>query len=178
MWLDREPPDRLAPSVAAAFSLVLIDVQPIPRGRFLAAVARACGISEQEADDVTARSLPAVLRRGLSWADAAIGQYELIAVDAVSVFLRDEVIRRPPPGYLDYLYPVLLRSTEFQLVDTTVELPATERANELREHFFGAPNFDTSIRLQLMRKKATIFAHLASQIGGSVLISGESTVVS
>ena len=169
-WLEKAPPEKLAPPDTVAFALVLLAAQQIPRPRFLAALHRATGVSEEEAEVLASRQSPVVLRRGLSWADAAIGQYELIAVDAVSVIIRDLVVCYPPPGYLDSLYADLLDSSEFRLVTVTAEMPSSQQADDLREHFFGDRRFDTLQPILMMRKKARIFAYLAAKTGGRVVM--------
>ena len=67
----------------------------------------------------------------MTYADAAIGQFELLACDALSFIIPDRVIENPPLGYLAELYKTLAASSDFQLSEVTITaLPAGKHANE------------------------------------------------
>ena len=80
--------------------------------------------------------MPLALRRGLSYADAMIGHYELIACDAAALILRDGVVVDSPPGYLEDLCAFFRKIPEFQLASVEVEfLPPTDQARRVRVAF-------------------------------------------
>lgn len=99
-WLDTEtkamlqpsPPEKQAPPDTATFGLVLLALQNEGGPGLAETVERIRQCPREEAARILAQPLPVVLKRGLSLEDALIGQFELIACDAVSVFLADDVL--------------------------------------------------------------------------------------
>ena len=170
--LQRCPPEKLAPATTGEFTLVLIAFQPRERARLARTVQRACGRSEVDAWRILARSLPLELRRGLTYADAMIGHYELIACDAAALILPDGVVLDSPPGYLEDLYAFFRKIPEFQLVSVHVEfLPHTEEAREFIDHFLGGGGRAALFaRREVLRKKAQWMMRLAAKIGGRMRI--------
>ena len=55
---------------------------------------------EDEAGRLLSGRLPVCVKKGLSYTDGQIGQFELICCDAVSVIIADEVLANAPPDYL------------------------------------------------------------------------------
>ena len=145
----------------------------VRRGRLVKAVQRGCGISVEDARRLISRPmlLPLELRRGLTYADAMIGHYELLACDATALILPDGVVLDPPPGYLADLCAFFRKIPEFQLVSIQVEfLPSTEEAREFIDHFLGGVEPETFARRKVLRKKAQWMIRLAAKIGGRVVI--------
>ena len=124
-WLDTEtkallqrlPPEKLAPPDTATFTLVLLAVAGLNRHALLSAVQRAARVSPEEAEHMLSRRLPISVKKGLSYPDAQIAQFELICCDAVSLFLADEVVAEASADYLTGLYAKLRKSDEFELVE-------------------------------------------------------------
>jgi hypothetical protein len=169
--LKRCPPQKYAPADTSAYSLVLNVVQEERWPRIAAAFYRACGLSEDKAREILANPLPAVLQSGLCYEDAAIGQYELFACDAICLIIPDRVLASPPPGYLSELYASILDSREFELVPVTIEyLPPDERTRDLLERFLDCSECMLPATVQMVRKKGWILAQLAAKIGGRVSV--------
>jgi hypothetical protein len=169
--LQRDPPEKLAPPDTRAFSLVLLALHATDEQRLRRAIERGCCVSEEAARRILAPPMPVAVKRGLSYADAAIGQYELIACDAVSVIIPDGVVSNPPPGYLQDLYGLLLRSPEFELVRVRiVSLVPGPQTRDFLFHFFGRTECDLPIESEVMRKKARVMTHLGAKIGGRVVV--------
>ena len=107
----------------------------------------------------------------MTYADAAIGQFELLARDVLSLIIADRVIENPPLGYLAELYKSLAASSDFELIEVTITaLPAGKDASEFLELFFGDAAVDWSGPQRMMRRKALLMKMLADRIGGQVLL--------
>ena len=78
MQLAADPPDKLAPPTVGGFSLVLLNRGPNRQ--------RVEGVLRTLVDDPTSivTKCPCIVRRGLSLADALLGQFELICADSIS----------------------------------------------------------------------------------------------
>ncbi len=169
--LQRTPPDKLAPPDTATFALVLLAVQRERLERLVKAVERVRGATRDEALNVLALPLPTPIKRQLSYEDALLGQFELIACDAVSVFVADEVVSDAPESYLAELYAAVRHSPEFEPVSLRIEsLPVNAKGREFLDRFVGtaAPQFP--LELTAMKKKARIMEHWAAKIGGRVVV--------
>ncbi len=181
-WLDtetkailhRSPPAKRAPSDTTAFALVLLAA---PRGnteRLAAAVERIRGGTRDDALRVLRRRLPTPVKRSLSYEDALLGQFDLIACDAVSVFLSDDVVRCGSKSYLAELFADLCESPEFRTVTIRIEsMPGDAQGRDFLDRFTGAAAPELPLELPVMRKKARIMDHWAAKIGGRVVLGGE-----
>ena len=116
------------------------------------------------------RPVPVSVRGQLSYANA-LGQFELIACDAVSVILMDEVVNTAPADYLAGLYADLCESPEFRSVSLRIEsIPADKRGRDFLVRFTGAASPELPLELRVMTKKARIMEHWGTKIGGKVTI--------
>ena len=180
-WLDPEtkallqklPPDKLAPPDIDGFTLVLLSVHRADLTRLPRAVQRILGGSFKDAAASLHADLPIPVKRGLTLADAMLGQFELICCDAISVFIADGVVSGARPGYLDDLYGSLLRSHEFAETTLRIErLPVDVRGEAFIDQFLGHSP-DLPAVLTLSRKKARIIYQWANRIGAQVSLSGD-----
>lgn len=176
-WLDTEtkallqklPPEKLSPSDTASFTLVLLSIYGRDNARVLRAITKIPGHPQNAAHGVLARALPLAVKSGVSHGDALLGQFELISADAISVFVKDEVVETASQEYLRQLYAQLLQSSEFELVSLRIEsIPGTDLGQHFVEQFLGNDNSWRSQVLRVARKKARIMAHWAQEIGGRV----------
>jgi len=176
-WLDTEtkallqksPPDKLAPPDTAGFTLVVLSIYGHNNTHVVRAIKRILGTSEDAASRLLTRPLPFAVKAGLSYADASLGQFELISSDAISVLLNDEVFNEGAQEYLDQLYATLLQSSEFEIVAVRIQsIPSTDRGGEFIDQFLGNDDSWRSAELKLPRKKARIMEHWAKKIGGLV----------
>jgi hypothetical protein len=178
-WLDTEtrallggaPPEKNAPADTRAFALVLLAYRGRDRQGLVKAVQRAMDASEQEAERLLRSPLPLVLKKGLTYADAQMGQFELICCDAVSVFIVDQVVAEAPADYLADVYSKLLRSEEFQWVCVRIEsIPTDAPGREFCDRFLAGRRTGWPADMPLMRKKARIMLHWAAKIGVQVVV--------
>ncbi len=178
-WFDTEtkallretPPTKLAPSDTVAFTLVALTIRDRHSRRVVRAVERILDIPDEDALRLVARPLPFPVKRGLSHADAAFGQFELISCDAISVILTDEVFDEATPEYLSELYEQLLQSPQFEVVLVHIDsIPQTERGNQYIDQFLGSDKSWRSDALKVHRKKALIMAYWGTKIGGQVTL--------
>ena len=176
-WLDTEtkallqrlPPEKLAPPDTGIFTLVLLAFQRKSLERLVAAVERVREAARGEAIKVLALPLPTPIKRGLSHEDALLGQFDLIACDAVSVFLADEVVSDAPASYLTKLYADVRESLEFELVSVRIEsVPSDTKGRNFLDRFIGVATPQLPRELTAMKKKARIMEHWAAKIGGRV----------
>lgn len=169
--LQRSPPEKFAPPDTAIFALVLLAFQRESLERLVAVVERVQKAARDEARKVLTLPLPTPIKRGLSHEDALLGQFELIACDAVSVFLANEIVSYAPKSYLTQLYADVRRSLEFELVSLRIEsIPADAKGRDFMDRFIGAAAPRLPLELKAMRKKARIMEHWATKIGGQVVV--------
>jgi hypothetical protein len=173
-WLDTQTrvilegvdSPRVAPSLDADFSLVLLD-----RGRHLEHVERALSrIFEPEYYEkiphLLAKTCPLIIESSISYEEASLGQFELICADSISVILRDDVALDGDYAYLENLYRSLRMSREFEHVTVTIlSLPMDRRAQSFSDQFSGCENLVLPLALPTTRKKARIMQHWAGKIG-------------
>jgi hypothetical protein len=169
--LQKLPPEKYAPVDTESFTLVLFDLPAKSHRRIEKALRRVCALSEGEVDELLSQELPINLKHGLSYSDAAIDQFELLACDALAFIIPDRVVQDPEPGYLDDLYENLASSADFELVEVAVTtLPAGPKALEYLDLFLGDVTADASITRRMMRRKALLMKIIADRIGGQVRI--------
>jgi hypothetical protein len=174
-WLDTEtkallqgiPPEKLALPATATFTLVLLEVGELGYDAFINAIQRAANISTDEIARICGHRLPVPIKKGLSYPDALIAQFELICCDIVSVLIADEVVAGAPADYMAMLYAKLRKSDEFELVDVRIDsIPDTPSGREFFNRFLsGREPISSATVIKLMRKKARIMQHWALKIG-------------
>jgi hypothetical protein len=178
-WLDTEtlallqksPTDKLAPADTIAFTLVALTISDRCSKRVVRAIERILDVPPEDARHLLARPLPFPVKRELSHADAAFGQFELISCDSISVILTDEVFDGATPKYLNELYGQLLQSPEFEIISLQVEsIPETERGSQYIDQFLGNDDSWRSSVLKVHRKKALIMKYWGAKIGGVVTL--------
>ena len=163
-YLQKDPPDKLAPPDVDGFTLVLLE-----RGADYERVDLAI---RALADDVAAveTKCPVVLRRNLTLSDALVCQFELICSDSISVLLRDDVVRSAKPSYLRSLYDNLRRAEEFSPVAVQLNfVPDNEDGRRFLLQFFGQ-FIGVGAMHTVPRKKARIMAHWGSKMGVSIAL--------
>ncbi len=85
--LQRSPPEKLAPPNTATFALVLLAAQGEVRKRLAAAVERVQVETRDQARRVLKQPLPVLIKRGLSYEDALLGQFEFVALACAAVLM-------------------------------------------------------------------------------------------
>jgi hypothetical protein len=169
--LQRSPPKKLAPPNTATFTVVLLAVHGHNRPALVRAVQRAAQVSADEATSIVSRPLPAQVKKGLTYLDGQIAQFELIACDAISVIIPDEVVATGSAHYLAELYSSLQNIDEFETVPVRVEaIPDDPKGQAFCEIFFGGQKPTLPAVVRAMRKKARIMQHWAEKIGGHVTV--------
>ena len=185
-WLDTEtksllqpsPPEKLAPPDTASFALVLLAHRGHDHRALVGAVQRAAQTSVEQAELIASRRLPIAVRRGLTYSDAQIGQFELICCDSISVFLDDGVAADGDRQYLRELYAQLRTSPEFQPVSIAIRfIPDTDAGRRFCDQFLSSAvrttfRYGSEIALldRVFRKKARLMALWASEIGAKMAI--------
>jgi hypothetical protein len=173
-WLDTQTqailqgndPPKFAPSVAADFSLVLLD-----RGLCLERHQKALTKFFPPEKHVSIpglleRACPLVIVSSISYGDAMLGQFELICADSISVVLRDEVASEGEPDYLENLFQMLRKSQEFETISVTLlKIPQNDHGNNFCDQFLGGVNVLPPISFTTTQKKARIMRHWAEKIG-------------
>jgi hypothetical protein len=172
--LERSPPERLAPEDTAAFTLVLLAIRDYDRDALAQAVQRAARASAAEAERILSYPLPLPVKKGLTYSDAQIAQFELICCDAISVIIADAVVAEAPADYLVDLYARLQGIDEFRLVGIRTDLiPDSPAGREFRDRFLRGREANVPGVTKVMRKKARIMRHWAAKIGGRVAVLSE-----
>jgi hypothetical protein len=176
-WLDTRTqallhgsdPDKIAPPLDAAFSLILLE-----RGQSLELFQRALSriFEPEKLDNIRTlldRPCPYVVETSFSFENASLGQFELICANSISVILRDDVALDGDANYLDNLYHTLRRSEEFQLIyGTLLTIPTDDRGQNFCDQFFGSVNFMPPISFSTTLKKGRIMQHWAGNIGAQI----------
>lgn len=181
-WLDTEtkailqpsPPEKLAPPDTGMFTLVLLQ-KGTDRAWLLRALMRMPGMRQERAVSLAAQPCPVPVARGLSLPDAILGQFELICCNAISVFLRDEIVFPGDRPYLTELYQQVESSPEFKTVTVTLgSFPDSAPSRQFLDQFLGPGDVTSALlaghlrRESMMRKKARILEHWAEKIGAKV----------
>ena len=170
--LQRVSDDKLAPPKAAEFALVLLH-KGQDHERLVDTIAQINKCSVSEAAALASRQTPVTINLDLSEEDALWGQFELICSDAVSIFLRSEVVAQNDRGYLWPLFQKILQSSEFTPATVSIsDVPVTESGEKFVEQFLGRVPvkrvFPVSVTMPF--KKARIMEHWATKIGASLKI--------
>ena len=179
-WLDTQTrellqkvrDDKLAPPKTANFALVLL-LEGEDDDRLVDAITKINQCSRSDADVLASRAAPVTINLDLSEEDALWGQFELICTDAISIFLRSEVIVQNDGIYLMFLFQNILQSPEFKWVTVSIsEVPATESGEKFVEQFLGQVPVKRAfpVSATMPFKKARIMEHWANKIGASLKI--------
>ena len=177
-WLDTQTrellqkidDEKLAPSRAAEFGLVLLHKGP-DRQRLVDAVIEINKCSEADAAVMASRPTPITINPGLTEGEALWGQFELICCDAVSIYLRSEVLEQNDRSYLWPLFEKVSESPEFKGTTVTINrVPATEPGEKFLDQFVGrsARKRTFPMTLTVRSKKARIMLHWATRIGAII----------
>jgi len=175
-WLDPQtkailepiPPKKNSGIAIGEYSLVVIrisaDYQFI--GRALERIGTDSSVSQ--VNSLLENHSGVIVKAGLSYEAALMGQFELICADTHSVFLDSEIPTFSDPAYLRELISRLSKSTEF--VPTKVgltELPKTNQGVRFEEQFFSPLNRPLNLPWtgNVPRKKARIMKHWAVKFG-------------
>jgi hypothetical protein len=170
--LQRSPPEKLAPPDTATFALVLLGFA-VQNNSATSSFATHC-IDLERAERLLSGPFPVCVRKGLSYSDAQIGQFELICRDAMSVIIADEVVAKAPADYLADLYAKLRKIDEFELVAVRIDsVPDSPSGQKFCNRFLNGWKPASSAAMELMRKKARIMQHWATRIGVRMTVISE-----
>lgn len=177
-WLDTQTKELLqkarnekpAPSKTAEFALVLLR-KGLDHQRLIDALREIRKCSDSEAVRLAAQPAPITIHPDLTEEEALWGQFELICCDAVSIYLRSEVIEQNDSSYLLPLFKKILESSEFKPATVTItQVPATESGEKFLEQFAGdsARKRTFPMTFTVPFKKARIMEHWASRVGAQM----------
>jgi hypothetical protein len=170
--LQKEHEPKLFPPKVAEFALVLIR-KGQNHARMVRAVSKINECSERDAAALLNRSTPITINPDLTEEEALMGQFELICCDAISAFVRSEVLERNQGAYLQSVFDAVSHSAEFRPTTVNVaEVPQTEAGEKFIDQFFGgrvAPQV-FPLALEVPFKKARIMKHWAGRIGAEIQI--------
>jgi hypothetical protein len=179
-WLDTQTKEilqkvvepKLAPPKTAEFTLVLVR-KGSDHARLVRAIRRINECDEAEAVKLAARPTPVRVNSDLSEGDALWGQFELICCDAVSIFIRSEVLDQMDLAEFQSLVQKTSQSTEFQPTTVTIsEVPRTESGLSFIDQFLGRFEAAQDVALPsdvvVPFKKARIMEHWATRVGAKI----------
>jgi hypothetical protein len=177
-WLDTQtkellqkvPGEKLAPPKTAEFALVLLR-NGQNRQRVVAAIMSINKCSESDAASLASRATPFTVNPDLTEEEALWGQFELICCDAVSIFIRSEVLEENNHSYLGPLFKKVSESSEFRPATVSLtQVPKTESGDKFLEQFVGGPAMAHAfpISLTIPFKKARIMEHWAARVGAEM----------
>jgi hypothetical protein len=185
-WLDTQtkemlqkvPDAKLAPPKVADFALVLVRKGVLHR-RIVRAVSEINHCSAAEATKLVNRPTPVTINPDLTEEAALSGQFELIASDSISVFVRSEVLEQSDPAYLQSLFAKVLQSIEFSPTTVRViQVPETEAGAKFIDQFLGGrfPKRESPVAFEVTFKKARMMKHWASRVGAEIQVDGDGDV--
>jgi hypothetical protein len=172
--LQRVPGQKLAPAKVPEFALVMLK-KGRDEERLVRAICRINECSESDAREFARKPTPVTINPDLSEEDALFGQFELVCCDAVSVFVRSEVLEQGDKRYLQSLFEQVLHSSEFAPAKVEVlDVPATESGQKFVDQFLGvlpqSQGFQsTKLSASVPFKKARIMKHWATRVGARVV---------
>ena len=179
-WLDTQTKEilqkviepKLAPPKTAEFTLVLVR-KGKDHGRLVRAIYRINECDELQAVKLAARRTPVRVNSDLTEEDALWGQFELVCCDAVSIFIRSEVLDQMDLAEFQSLIQKTSQSTEFQPTTVTIaEIPRTESGLSFVDQFLGSyePAKDAALPSTVIVpfKKARIMQHWATRVGAKL----------
>ena len=137
------------------------------------AVSEINHCSEVDAAGLLNRPTPVTINRDLTEEEALWGQFALICCDAISVFVRSEVLEQNGRAYLESLFNTVLHSAEFRPTKVSIaQVPKTEAGEKFIDQFLGrkfTPEV-LPVALEVPFKKARIMNHWATRVGANVQI--------
>ncbi|MCC6820868.1 MAG: hypothetical protein IT579_09080 [Verrucomicrobia subdivision 3 bacterium] len=137
------------------------------------AIYRINECDEPGAVKLAARRTPVRVNSDLSEGAALWGQFELICCDAVSIFIRSEVLDQMELAEFQSLVLKTSQSTEFQPTTVTIaEIPRTEPGVSFVDQFLGgfepAKTAALPATVVVPFKKARIMQHWATRVGAKL----------
>lgn len=179
-WLDTQTKEilqkvaepKLAPPIAVEFTLVLVR-KGADRDRLVRAICRINECKEPEAVKLAARRTPVRINSDLSERDALWGQFELICCDAVSIFIRSEILDQMDLAEFQSLVEKTSHSTEFQPTSVIIsEIPQTQSGRSFVDQFLAivepAKVAILPFTVIVPFKKARIMQHWATRVGAKL----------
>ena len=179
-WLDPQTKEilqkaiepKLSPPKVAEFALVLVR-KGADHGRLVRAICRINDCDEAKAAKLAGQGTPLRVNSDLSEKDAHWGQLELICCDAISIFIRSQVLDRMELADFQELLQRTSQSTEFRPATVTIsEIPLTEAGLGFIDQFLGisepAKLGDLPSKMIVPLKKARFMQHWATRVGASV----------
>ena len=174
-WLDTQTKEllqkvhdeKLSPSKTAEFALVLLRKGPDYQ-RLVQAIVEINKCSQKVAAIMAGRQTPFTINADLTEEEALWGQFELISCNAVSIFLRSEVIAQNDESYLGPLFKKVSESSEFRpTIVSIIQVPATESGDKFLDQFLGGSEKKRifPVTLSIPYKKARIMEHWAARVG-------------
>lgn len=173
--LQRVPDDKLAPPKTAEFALVLLR-KGQDQERLVDVICQINKCGKSDATALVRRETPVVINLDLTEEDALWGQFELICADAISVFLRSEVVAQNDRSYLWPLFQKILQSSEFKPATVSISaVPETVSGQKFIEQFLGRVPVKRvfPMAMTMLFKKARIMEHWAARIGAGLKIEAE-----
>lgn len=165
--LQKAPDEKSAPSKTAEFALVLLR-KGQDHQRLVDAISEINECSKAEAVALTGRATPLTINPDLTEEEALWGQFELICCDAVSVFLRSEIMEQNDSSYLERLFKQVSESSEFKLASVKItQVPETDSGDRFLKQFLGSQTARNTFPVMriVTFKKARIMKHWATQVG-------------
>jgi hypothetical protein len=154
----------------AEFALILLRKGP-DHQRLVDAIIEINKARKANAAALASRATPVTIKSGLTEAEALWAQFELICCDAVSIYVRTEVIEQNDKAYLAGLFKEVSESPEFRPANVTIiQIPATESGEKFLERFVGTSGLIRSFPMTLTVpfKKARIMEDWAARIGAEI----------
>jgi len=164
--------DKLAPPKTAEFALVLLR-KGQDHERLVDAITQINKCSGPHAADLANRRTPVTINLDLTEEEALWGQFELICSDAISIFLRTEIVVQNDRLYLWPLFQKILQSSEFLPATVRIsDVPETESGEMFVEQFLGRVPVKRvfPVAIGMPFKKARIMEHWARKIGAGLKI--------
>jgi hypothetical protein len=185
-WLDTQTKEllqkvrdeKLAPPKTAEFALILLR-KGQDHQRLVEAIVQINKCSKSEAVVLARRETPVTINPDLTEDEALWGQFELICCDAISIFLRSEVVEQNDRGYLWPLFKKVLESSEFKPATVSIErVPVTEPGEKFVEQFLGGVPVKRvfPMRFTVPFKKARIMEHWAGRVGARLRLEASDAV--
>ena len=167
--LQKVPDTKLAPPKTAEFALVLLR-KGKDHERLIHAIAQINKCRASKATVLASRRVPVTINNDLTEEEALWGQFELICCDAISVFVRSEVMQANDGFYLVPLFQQVLRSPEFRPFKINlIKVPVNESGKKYLDKFLGEttkPIFPIALKVPF--KKARIMEHWAKRVGAQI----------
>lgn len=177
-WLDTQTKEllqkvsdeKLATPKTAEFALVLLR-KGQDHQRLVDAIIQINKCSESDAAVLASRRAPLTINPDLTEEEALWGQFELICCDAISIFLRSEVVEQNDRRYLWPLFKKVLESSEFKPATVSItQVPESEPGEKFVEQFLGGlpAKRVLPVTITVPFKKARIMEHWASRVGAEL----------